>query len=259
MVVKTQVVYLNLALSCDKKNQKIGTDRLDKLSYPERVGRFFHLEVKLLITQESFLKALNNKAVRPQDMELLTVWHQEEGCSMTAERVMEVTGAKRASLIVNNLGKRIASFLEVDAGTGASVVAIEGDNKWVMKEELASALTANGTAEESNSAETTVKAAPVVKPSSEKAEPVEKQVAEEEGSLEAVLMSFDKDTIRLAYPNTPADQRLLNPAMIKALLEKRPANTRVYQRVISAELRKSVSVQESKMFLAKVLVLLKKA
>ena len=218
-----------------------------------------------MVTQESFLKALNNnKAVRPQDMELLTAWHQEEGRSMTAERVMEVTGAKRASLIVNNLGKRIATFLEVDAGTGASVVAEEAINAWIMRNELAAALEANGSvaapeaaAKEATPAPVEVEkqAAPVVKEAIEKVE----ELVAEEGSLEATLLAFDQNTIRAIYPNTPAAQRLLKPAMIKALVEKRPYNVRAYQRVIAAELRKSVSTQEAKMFLSQVLNLLKKA
>lgn len=220
-----------------------------------------------MITQESFLKALNNnKAVRPQDMELLTAWHQEEGRSMTANRVMEVTGAKRASLIVNNLGKRIAGFLEVDAGIGASVIAEEADNAWVMKSELAGALSELNGAGSSNADTAKVApkaekkaAAPEASPKTEKVEEPVEELVVEEGSLEAILVAFDQETIRKAYPNTPASQRLLKPAMIRALAEKRPANARTYQRVIPAELRKDISTQETKMFLAQVLKLLKKA
>ncbi|MRI31372.1 hypothetical protein EOPP23_00015 [Endozoicomonas sp. OPT23] len=193
-------------------------------------------------------------------MELLTAWHQETGHSMTADRVMEVTGAKRASLIVNNLGKRIAGFLEVDAGTGASVIAEETDSAWMMKPELAEAMSVfNGVESSTAKVATKAEAKFEKKVSAPKAaEEVIEELVVAEGSLESALVAFDKETIQKAYPNTPAGQRLLKPAMIKALVETRPANVRTYQRVIAADLRKSVSVQESKMFLNKVLGLLKK-
>ncbi|MGI9283087.1 MAG: hypothetical protein ACR2PX_26115 [Endozoicomonas sp.] len=229
-----------------------------------------------MITQDLFLKALNNnKAVRPQDMELLTVWFTLSGRAASAEQVVAVTGAKRASLIINNLGKRIAAFLEVDAGTGASVVALDDKNEageavWVMREELSQALVAHG----SVTAETAQKvSAPVAEVEPVKAEVPVKTEAKEaavvskpkvavdvevvNSPLAEALVEFDAQSIRKAYPNTPADQRLLKPAMVNALVAKRPSNARAYQRQIPAELRKSVSTQEVKIFLNKVLGILK--
>ncbi|WP_062259977.1 hypothetical protein [Endozoicomonas arenosclerae] len=228
-----------------------------------------------MITQDLFLKALNNnKAVRPQDMELLTAWFALPGRAASAEQVVAVTGAKRASLIVNNLGKRIAAFLEVDAGTGASVVALDEKNEageavWVMREELSQAMVAHGSVagETAQEAAAPAEAAPekVAEPvkTEEKAAPApvvsEPEVSVEvvESSLAEALVEFDVQSIRKAYPNTPAAQRLLKPAMVNALVAARPMNARAYQRLIPAELRKSVSAQEAKMFLNKVLGILK--
>ncbi|WOG28182.1 hypothetical protein [Endozoicomonas sp. 8E] len=223
-----------------------------------------------MITQNLFLKALNNnKAVRPQDMELLTAWFSLPGRAASAEQVIALTGAKRASMIVNNLGKRIAGFLEVDAGSGASVVAVDGKNGageavWVMREELSQALVAQGSVtSEDVQAEVAVepvkteepvkvevKVAPVV------SEP-EVVVEVADSPLAEALVEFDVQSIRKAYPSTPASQRLLKSAMVNALVANRPVNTRAYQRMIPAELRKSVSSQEAKMFLNKVLAILK--
>ncbi|KEQ18564.1 hypothetical protein [Endozoicomonas numazuensis] len=221
-----------------------------------------------MITQDLFLKALNNnKAVRPQDMELLTTWFALPGRAVSAEQVVAVTGAKRASLIVNNLGKRVAAFLEVDAGTGASVVALDEKNEageavWVMREELSQALLTHGSVAAEAVQE---EVAPVVKAEPVKAEvkaaPVvsESEVVVEvvDSPLAKALVEFDVQFIRKAYPNTPAGQRLLKPAMVNALVTTRPVNARAYQRKIPAELRKSVNTQEVKMFLNKVLGILK--
>ncbi|MCW7551441.1 hypothetical protein NX722_02040 [Endozoicomonas gorgoniicola] len=197
-----------------------------------------------MISKEFFLKALsNNKAVRTQDMDLLTAWFDFPERAVTAEQVAEVTGAKRASLIVNNLGKRIASFLEIEPeGTAASILALEGTvgeaPVWIMRDELAAALVESGA----------VAAAPAeAKPGYEEAEP---------GSLKAVLIEYDQKVVRAAYPQTPVANRLLNPEMINALISELPANKRVYQRAIPAGLRKKVSTQEANRFLQPILKLL---
>ncbi|WP_257254449.1 MULTISPECIES: hypothetical protein [unclassified Endozoicomonas] len=218
-----------------------------------------------MITQDSFQKALNNnKAVRPQDIELLTAWFSLPGRAASAEHVIALTGAKRASLIINNLGKRIAGFLEIDAGTGASVVALDEKNEageavWVMCEELSRALTANGLIASEDARLEAGDAEPVIAEAK-----VANVVAEPEVVIEVVssplaeaLIEFDVQSIRKTYPSTPAGQRLLKPAMVNALVASRPANARAYQRMIPAELRKSVSPQEAKMFLNKVLGILK--
>ena len=219
-----------------------------------------------MITQEQFLKALNNnKAVRPQDMELLVSWYKCTNHTISAEKVIEVTGAKRASLIINNLGKRVAGFLEVEAA-GAAVIADEaGADNWTIKNELAQAMVAHGVV----SASAEVAAQPI-----ENAQPVEKAVKAavaaveeaveetfepEAGSLDAVLAEFDRTTIRAAYPTTPAQSRLLQPEVIQILTARRPTNNRDYQRVIPAALRKSISTQETKRFLTSVFNILKKA
>ncbi|AMO55488.1 hypothetical protein [Endozoicomonas montiporae] len=233
-----------------------------------------------MISKELFLKALgNNKAVRAQDMELLTAWFALPERAATAEQVVEVTGAKRASLIINNLGKRIAGFLEVEPeGSAASVIALEGsvgeEPAWVLREEMAAALIESGSVatteetpvQETPVQETTVHEASVQKNTVEVEVVVEKaatpETAEpnhedaEPGSLKAVLIEYDQTVVRAAYPQTPAANRLLSPEMIDALISNLPASKRVYQRVISAELRKKVSTQESNRFLQPVLKLL---
>lgn len=225
-----------------------------------------------MITKDSFLKALsNNKAVRPQDMELLVTWYALPGRAATAEQIVEATGAKRASLIVNNLGKRIAAFLEAEAEAGFSVVALEGTTEgneaaWIMHEELAQALVEHGAVAGEIKAEAPVEAVAAEVVVEEKAveaavvaeEPAEEVVeAVEEGSLKAKLIEFDQQVIRAAYPGTASEKRLLNPAMINVLVELRPANKRVFQRVVPASLRKEISSQESKMFLNQVLTILR--
>lgn len=226
-----------------------------------------------MISKELFLKALgNNKAVRPQDLELLTAWFTFPERAVTAEQVMEVTGGKRASLIVNNLGKRIAGFLEIEPeGTAGSVVALEGcvgeAAAWIMRAELAAALVESGAVagETAAPAEDKVQeevteievAEVIVEKAAAAAEPEQEYEEAEAGSLKAVLIEFDQKIVRAAYPGTPATNRLLNPEMISALISALPANKRAYQRVISASLRKKINTQESNRFLQPVLNLLK--
>ena len=227
-----------------------------------------------MISKEFFLKALgNNKAVRTQDMDLLTAWFAFPERAVTAEQVAEVTGAKRASLIVNNLGKRIASFLEIEPeGTAASILALEGTvgeaSAWIMRDELAAALAESGavvaattnpeeTGPEATSNEEEVAEIEIVVEKA--AAPAEAELEYEEAepdSLKAVLIEYDQKVVRAAYPQTPLANRLLNPEMINALVSELPANKRVYQRAIPAGLRKKVSTQEANRFLQPVLKLL---
>ncbi|MET4693436.1 hypothetical protein [Endozoicomonas lisbonensis] len=223
-----------------------------------------------MISKEFFLKALgNNKAVRTQDMELLTAWFAFPERAVTAEQVAEVTGAKRASLIVNNLGKRIASFLDIEPeGTAASILALEGTvgeaSAWIMRDELAAALVESGAVatvtanlEETRNEEEVAEIDIVVEKAATPAETELEYEEAEPGSLKAVLIEYDQKVVRAAYPQTPLANRLLNPEMINALVSELPANKRVYQRAISAELRKKVSSQEANRFLQPVLKLLK--
>ncbi|UYM17159.1 hypothetical protein [Endozoicomonas euniceicola] len=223
-----------------------------------------------MTSKELFLKALgNNKAVRTQDMDLLTAWFAFPEHAVTAEQVAEITGAKRASLIVNNLGKRIASFLEIEPeGTAASILALEGAvgeaSAWVMRDELVAALVESGAVaaatvspEDTKNEEGVAKIDIVVEKAATPAKPEVDHEAAEPGSLKAVLIEYDQKVVRAAYPQTPVANRLLNPEMINALINELPANKRVYQRAISAELRKKVSTQEANRFLQPVLKLLK--
>ena len=219
-----------------------------------------------MITKDLFAKALtNSKAVRPQDMELLNVWATLPERALTAEKVIEVTGAKRASLIVNNMGKRIAAFLEVEVeveveGTASSVIAQESSAAWIMHDELAAALGNESSEEvievETATAETAETAEAIEKVAAETAETVEYEEAEE-GSLKARLIEFDKNVVRAAYPNTRIENRLLNPGMVNALVAAQPVNKSLYHREVPSELRTRVNPQEAKMFLNKVLNILK--
>ena len=201
-----------------------------------------------MITKDLFVKALaNSKAVRPQDMELLNVWVSLPERALIAEKVIEVTGAKRASLIVNNMGKRIATFLNVEVeGAASSIIAQEGTvadkAAWFMHDELVAALN-NENSEEVVEVETA-------------AETVEYEEAEE-GSLKARLIEFDKNVVRAAYPKTRIENRLLNPDMINALVTIQPVNKSLYLREVPSELRTRVNPQEAKMFLNRILNLLK--
>ena len=205
-----------------------------------------------MITKDLFVKALtNSKAVRSQDMELLNVWANLPERALTAEKVIEVTGAKRASLIVNNMGKRIAAFLEVEVeGAAFSAIALKGsvadEAAWIMRNELAAAMG-------SKSSEETVEA----ENAAVEAEDAVEYEAAEEGSLKARLIEFDQKVVRAAYPNTRIENRLLNPGMINALVSCQPVNKSLYLREIPSELRTKVNPQESKRFLNKVLNILK--
>ena len=216
-------------------------------------------EVKALISKKLFLTALeNNKAVRAQDKELLATWLALPERTISAEQVIEVTGAKRASLLINNLGKRIATFLNIEpeAGNGAALIADEqssgDDSVWVMNQELAAALSNTDEAEAPKAPASAPKTAtPVAKPETVSAQ------ADVNGPAQARLVEFEEQTIRPVYPDTPVQNRLLSPEMINALASRLPASKRAYQRLIPAELRKKVNSQESNRFLQQVLGLLK--
>ena len=234
---------------------------IDYFIQPVKIGGFF-VEVKQLINKDSFLKALSNsKAVRAQDMKLLVAWSALPNRTVTAEQVMEITGAKRAAMIVNNLSKRIAGLLEIEleAGNASSVIALEGSvgesAAWIMHDELAAALSNEISSEP---AEAPVEVEIVVTQTDVAARTTAEYEEAKDGSLKAALIEFDQRVVRVAFPKTPVENRLLNPEMINTLITKLPANRRIYQRVIDSSLRTKVNSQESRMFLNQVLDILKR-
>ncbi|WP_405230354.1 DUF4011 domain-containing anti-phage protein Hhe [Lentisalinibacter sediminis] len=74
-----------------------------------------------------------------------------------------------------------------------------------------------------------------------------------EDSLEARLMRYDRDVIRIELPNTPENRRLLRPAMMEALLEYEPTSLWEFQQIIPPFLRKGTDATEAKEHLARVL------
>jgi hypothetical protein len=67
-----------------------------------------------------------------------------------------------------------------------------------------------------------------------------------EGSLRERLLSFDRDVVQAALPNTPANRRLLRARMLNALVERLPTSDREYLERIPGYLRQAVDPEELK-------------
>ena len=72
------------------------------------------------------------------------------------------------------------------------------------------------------------------------------------GTLREQLSQCDQDVIRKACPHTPANKRLLRPAMLEALLEYQPTAKGEFLERIPPYLRQATSAEEGR-YLAQVL------
>jgi len=92
----------------------------------------------------------------------------------------------------------------------------------------------------------------------EEVENDEREVLEEIGnskSLKEVLVDFNRDVIKMKYPNTPRHKRFLKPKMIEALVEFRPTTREEFLARIPGYLRGSVDVSEAE-FIEEILEIL---
>ena len=83
----------------------------------------------------------------------------------------------------------------------------------------------------------------------EEVESEEEQVdlfAFEEGSLKDKLLRFDREVIRKEVPDTPANKRLLRPAMLEALLEFTPTSKVEFLEVIPSYIRQATEATEGR-------------
>jgi len=81
---------------------------------------------------------------------------------------------------------------------------------------------------------------------------IAEQITIDPHKLEEALLHFESDKIRVAHPNTPVDERLLRPEMLKSLLKHRPSSPPEFLQQIPLYLRDGTH-NEEKGFLSEVL------
>tara|TARA_R110001583_G_scaffold191912_1_gene357802 strand:+ start:20771 stop:26248 length:5478 start_codon:yes stop_codon:yes gene_type:complete len=74
--------------------------------------------------------------------------------------------------------------------------------------------------------------------------PVEAEFVVSEGGLRENLSRFDREVIQKAFPDTPANKRLLRPAMLEALVEFTPTSKFEFLEVIPQYLRQATDPRE---------------